>query len=64
MILVPSRSLAEIWAVIGSMHNFMDYAVAKRVGCTTHALSEVGVTIANGDCHNSFSLDWDDHKNK
>ena len=33
----------------GSTHSFIDYSVAKRVGCTAHALSGLGVTITNGD---------------
>ena len=31
-----------------STHNFMNCSVAKRVGCSSQAMSGVGVTIANG----------------
>ena len=33
----------------GSTHNFMDQTIAKKVGCHTHIMSGIGVSIANGD---------------
>ena len=33
----------------GSIHNFIDHAVVKMVGCQTHSVDGVNVTVANGD---------------
>ncbi|OMO64809.1 Retroviral aspartyl protease [Corchorus capsularis] len=34
---------------LGSSHNFMDRATAKKIGWPIHHIAGVGVTIANGD---------------
>ena len=30
-------------------HNFIDQAIVRKVGCQTHTMVGIGVTIANGD---------------
>ena len=33
----------------GSIHNFIDQAMVKRIGCKTQSINDVGVSVANGE---------------
>lgn len=44
-----NNQILQILIDSGSTHNFVDFAIAEKLGCVTESISPVRVMVANGN---------------